>query len=196
MKISNLKKGVVGVCAATMLAGMCAVPAFAADNESDISGSNNTAATGSSSVKVEATLNISATVPTSLPVTITNDTITAPSNFNVSNKTKGFGVEVTGVQVTGKTDTNFSIAATDTALGENALYMTISQAGDSSKTVTLTEAGVADLHWAIAKSDDGTTPTPLALKMDVKSGTLTKTFLSEYFTQAPAFNVAWTIGLA
>ena len=28
-KMTNLKKGVVGVCAATMLAGMCAVPAFA-----------------------------------------------------------------------------------------------------------------------------------------------------------------------
>lgn len=37
-KMSNLKKGVIGVCAATMLTGLCAVPAFAlGDNSGDTS---------------------------------------------------------------------------------------------------------------------------------------------------------------
>ena len=54
-KMTNLKKGVVGVCAATMLTGLCAVPAFAAaDNES---------AATPVTLNTEA-INISVTIPT------------------------------------------------------------------------------------------------------------------------------------
>ena len=193
-RFEYVKRGIVGVAAATLLTGLCAVPAFAADTT--ITGSNNTAATGSSEVAVTATINISATVPTSLPVTITNDTIAAPDKFNVSNTTKGFDVAITDIKVTGKTDNDFSLATSGDSLGENALFMTISQTGDAAKTATLTEAGATGLNWTIAKSTDGTTPTPLELKMDVANGSLTKTFLSKYFAEAPAFSVAWTIGLA
>lgn len=195
-RFEYVKRGLIGACAATMLAGMCAVPAFAADASTTISGSNDTAATGKSTVNVEATINISATVPTSLPVSITNDGITAPSDFSIGNTTKGYDVALTDVKVSGKTDTNFSLSSTDTSLAENALYVTLSQKDDSAKKTVLTESSATGLNWTIGKSADGTTATPLGLKMDVKSGTLSKTFLSKYFTESQAFDVTWTIGLA
>ena len=74
-KMTNLKKGVVGVCAATMLAGMCAVPAFAV--VPDVTpGSNETVASGSAaaakteiSAKTDAA-QISATVPTAVVASV------------------------------------------------------------------------------------------------------------------------------
>ena len=172
-KLTNLKKGIVGVCAATMLTGLCAAPAFAVTDKT-IQGSNNTAATGTSSVDVTATINISATVPTTLPISITNDTITGPGDFSIGN----------------------TLASSDTTLAPNALCVTISQKNDVTKKTVLTESSATGLNWTIGKSTDGTTATPLALTMDIKSGTLDKTFLSSYFTKASAFDVAWTIGLA
>ena len=185
-KLTNLKKGIVGVCAATMLTGLCAAPAFAVTDKT-IQGSNNTAATGTSSVDVTATINISATVPT---------TITGPGDFSIGNTTKGFDVALTDVKVTNKTDNNFTLASSDTTLAPNALCVTISQKNDVTKKTVLTESSATGLNWTIGKSTDGTTATPLALTMDIKSGTLDKTFLSSYFTKASAFDVAWTIGLA
>ena len=194
-KLTNLKKGIVGVCAATMLTGLCAAPAFAVTDKT-IQGPNNTAATGTSSVDVTATINISATVPTTLPISITNDTITGPGDFSIGNTTKGFDVALTDVKVTNKTDNNFTLASSDTTLAPNALCVTISQKNDVTKKTVLTESSATGLNWTIGKSTDGTTATPLALTMDIKSGTLDKTFLSSYFTKASAFDVAWTIGLA
>ena len=74
-KMTNLKRGVVGVCAATMLAGMCAVPAFAV--VPDVTpGSNETVASGSAaaakteiSAKTDAA-QISATVPTAVVASV------------------------------------------------------------------------------------------------------------------------------
>lgn len=114
-KMTNLKKGVVGVCAATMLAGMCAVPAFAAgsvDATDDVD-----AGTGVASTNVKAkseVANISATVPTAMTVSIDPDgTLTFPdsSHFVIGIKAGNWPLKVSDVALTAAS--SYELATTD-----------------------------------------------------------------------------------
>lgn len=114
MKISNLKKGVVGVCAATMLAGMCAVPAFAADETFDDG-------TMTSTVTADTTAlgQINVTVPTTAlsGVATTDGTLTFGSYTFTNHST--LGIKVAKMTVT--KDANANLAKAEAMTGDNAI---------------------------------------------------------------------------
>ena len=113
-KMTNLKKGVVGVCAATMLAGMCAVPAFAnvASGETSTEGGGlGTEGTAQSQVslsKADVTAQISATVPTTLPVAVSDAGFTPPTGATITNTSPNYGIVVKSVGVT-KDNSNLTL---------------------------------------------------------------------------------------
>ena len=127
-KMTNLKKGVVGVCAATMLAGMCAVPAFAAgsvDATDDVD-----AGTGVASTIVKAkseVANITATVPTAMTVSIDPDgTLTFPdaTHFVIGIKAGAWPLKVSDVALTAASP--YELATTDAFPEEGSnLYLTM-----------------------------------------------------------------------
>lgn len=188
MKITNLKKGVVGVCAATMLTGLCAVPAFATDIKDG-------ATTGSSSVTVETNIQMSATVPTTIPMQINNDGVAVPNSsvLKIQNLTKNYGIKVTNVKAT-IVDSNMTLSSDGTSLASNQLALAVDKTGGSSPVfVDTTEK---PLDWSISASTDGTTPQDFAFTLTPTSGTLTKDFFGNYTTAAEALTISWTVGLA
>lgn len=101
-KMSNLKKGVVGVCAATMLTGLCAVPAFA-DNAADATNGGVLAGgQGTTAVSIQSQNDqISATVPSSVKMVVgTDKQFIAPTTAEIENTGALTPVSVKSVKAT------------------------------------------------------------------------------------------------
>lgn len=187
-KMTNLKKGVVGVCAATMLAGMCAVPAFATEIKDG-------ATTGSSSVTVETNIQMSATVPTTIPMEINNDGIAVPdtSVLKIQNLTKNYGITVTNVKADIK-DSTMTLSSTGTDLASNQLALAVDKSGGSSPVFV--DATGATLDWPIDASTDGKIAKEVSFSLTPTSGTLTKDFFGTYTAAAEALTISWTVALS
>lgn len=163
-KMSNLKKGVVGVCAATMLTGLCAVPAFAADQTVDTTIKLDTSA-------VEQ---ITVTVPTGTVTGVVDNagTMTFADNYDFTNGSL-LGIKITNVEVqkdAGATAINLVDASTfsgDSA-GDNAVNIT-AKIGDMEAIdisgATFTATGGAAIENAPTISTAAPTNVALAGKM-------------------------------
>lgn len=126
-RFEYVKRGIVGVAAATLLTGLCAVPAFAAGTV-DASGPAN-ATTGEASTVVSAkseTANISATVPTTMTVSIApNGTLSFPDStaFVIKIGADCWPLKVSSVDLT--TPGAYKLAATDAFETDTNLYLTM-----------------------------------------------------------------------
>lgn len=194
-KMTNLKKGVVGVCAATMLTGLCAVPAFAAataDNTPAVDGS------GSSQVTVKSNIQVSATLPTTIPLALDSSGFTAPT-FTFDNTTIGYAIQLKSVQITDAvSDNGMTIKedATDIS-ADNQLRLKVADKTNAGNTeaVIVKQTASSALNWDIAAATDASNPGNLLVEMTVEKGDLNGTFLNKYATApAKAFNVTWTVG--
>ena len=165
-KLTNLKKGVVGVCAATMLTGLCAVPAFAASDTVDTTVKLNTSDVAQ----------ITVTVPTSdlTGVVDSKGKMTFASNYNFTN-TGLLGVKISNLEV--KVDPAMTaVKLVDGAVfagesaGDNALNLTAT-IGDAAAAVDLSDFVAAG---GAAISDNtiiGTTPVNVKLDGQMKNFT-------------------------
>lgn len=188
MRISNLKKGVVGVCAATMLAGMCAVPAFADDVRDVTAGSSETVASGSAAaatteVKAKTeTAQITATVPTAVVASVdASGELTFPEStaFKISAGNASWPVKVSALSVA--VENSAALQTTDAGVdGAGKLYLAIDgkalkDTGNDTAIGGLaqTTAGVADI--GITMTGKMYNPTYTEATTGLKLATLTWT---------------------
>lgn len=195
-KMSNLKKGVVGVCAATMLTGMCAVPAFAGPET--VAPTDKTEGTASSSVTVLGTdisgVQLSATVPSSVPllVNVTDGTVSSSdSELKVINTGSTFGLTVKDVKIADAGSTSFVSEAATPAKGTFNLKVSKTADGSSATLVTKFSTSLAD--WTVAKAENS------SLQFYV-SGAVTPDIaminaLQGYDTASAVATLTWTVGL-
>lgn len=148
MKISNLKKGVVGVCAATMLTGLCAVPAFAAATDQ----SDETPVTLDTGA-----INISVTIPTT-PVLAAVDASGAFSNVS--------GGKIVNNSVCGVHVSSISVAKTAGSSMTLQDATAFDAEGNSTANVAKLNAKVGSVDLDVADFD-----TPKAPTSDIKLAT-------------------------
>lgn len=160
-KMTNLKKGVVGVCAATMLTGLCAGSAFGAVN-AGAPGSFDAA--GEGQTKVQATIDgtqVTATVPTTLPVVVVADgkfeTALDAKVSNISN----YNLHVKSIAVQPASGINLKASDYTLASGDtNIVKLSIKSATAGASDVDLGADAIAitSSQWNVAaKSDLGFT---------------------------------------
>lgn len=143
-KMTNLKKGVVGVCAATMLTGLCAVPAFAENVASATNGGTLSGGKGTTQVSIQSQNDqISATVPSEIKLVVGSDkSFVAPTTAKIINTGTLVSVKVSSVQVTTTGGSLVTEAAISTA-AEDAAVLKVSKGGSS-----FVDAGSIDLSTA------------------------------------------------
>lgn len=200
-KLTNLKKGVVGVCAAAMLTGLCAVPAFAAEatNETPTQGGGlGTDGVAQSQVSLSAadvTAQISATVPTTLPVAVSDSGFTPPTGAAITNTSPNYGIVVKSVGVT-KDNSNLTLVDhTKASLAANEMWMTVAVGNDTTNVIDLGAATVADPLPTIWKMDTGSSKT-INLTIDGGMGALNGDLLKGVLgggTGSNLFKISWTI---
>lgn len=153
-RFEYVKRGLVGVCAATMLAGMCAVPAFATDGDTKV----DSTGTMSTSVAVDTSAigQINVTVPTA-PLSGSADAngkLTFANNYKFTNNSP-LSITVTGAKVTVKDSVN--LVASTAKDGENAINIMAKIGTVDVDLANYTTDGVAvDGVAAIAKDAEGT----------------------------------------
>lgn len=103
-RFNYIKKGIVGVCAATMLTGLCAGAAFAAPGvEAGTPGTIASGGTSTTAVKAEAAdAQISVTVPTSVTASVdSTGVMTFPDStkFQITATNASWPVKVTALDV-------------------------------------------------------------------------------------------------
>lgn len=193
-RFSIIKRGLVGVCAATMLTGLCATPAFAALTEGNTA---TTGGVGTSEVTVKSDIQISATVPTTIPLTLDSSGFTAPI-FTLDNTTVGYGIALKSVQITDAVaDNGLTIKEDDTAITEkNQIRLAVTDKTNASDVKAVVKSTAAtDLNWAIAGATDASNPGKLSIDMTVEKGEIDGSFLNKYSTAATkAFGIKWTVG--
>ena len=173
-KLTNLKKGVVGVCAATMLTGLCAVPAFAENAASAANGGTLSGGKGTTQVSIQSQNDqISATVPSTIKLVVGSDkNFVAPTDAKITNTGTLVSVKVSSVQVTTTGGSLVAEAAISSA-AEDAAVLKVSTAttdplsltdwtiepgadlavhfgGKVNKLSSLNAISLADVVWTIA----------------------------------------------
>lgn len=179
-KIDVLKRSVVGVCAATLLTGLCVAPAFAVGVKA---GGTDTAVP----VTVDATnLQVSATVPTVIPLSFNASTgaVVTPTDTKIDATGGIAAVKVTNLVATAPT-AGLTFAADKSPLTSNQMFLSV-----GGNVVTATKAAVV----TPIKVDN----TPIAI--DAGFGTLSGATLKAIAggtTASPAalFNLTMTLAL-
>ena len=138
-KLTNLKKGVVGVCAATMLTGLCAVPAFAENAASAANGGTLSGGKGTTQVSIQSQNDqISATVPSTIKLVVGSDkNFVAPTDAKITNTGTLVSVQVT------TTGGSLVAEAAISSAAEDAAVLKVSKGGSS-----FVDAGSIDLSTA------------------------------------------------
>ena len=143
-KLTNLKKGVVGVCAATMLTGLCAVPAFAENAASAANGGTLSGGKGTTQVSIQVKM---IRFP---PLFLLRSSwllaliriFVAPTDAKITNTGTLVSVKVSSVQVTTTGGSLVAEAAISSA-AEDAAVLKVSKGGSS-----FVDAGSIDLSTA------------------------------------------------
>lgn len=128
-RFNYIKRGLVGVCAATMLTGLCAGTAFAADAE--LSATTGAYGDDSNTTKVSATVSsqVSATIPTVVPAYIkTNGEIQFPNNVAISTDSIT-AMKITGVKAAALG--NVTLAADTSGSAANTVAMKLTVGGET-----------------------------------------------------------------
>lgn len=181
-KMTNLKKGVVGVCAATMLTGLCAVPAFAEDTTFE-----NGTMTSIVTADTTAIGQINVTVPTTAlsGVSDKDGALTFGAYEFTNNST--LGIKIAKMTVT--KDAGANLVKADAMTGDNAINV--------KATIGTTEADLADYMAAdgspvadaptIAKGDSSTISFNGSIANVTKAGVV---------ASMPVANIVWTLETA
>lgn len=170
-RFNYIKRGLVGVCAATMLTGLCAGTAFAAGETYPSVGSDTSSgSTGTTAITAKATdAQIKATIPTQVYVKMNTDgTLQFPSNISITADADNmFGLKVSGVKATvGSGLTDYSLATTSTA-GAKEVYLGLKKSDSDTATVLAADTDLKSLDLTAAP---GAAATPLLEGSIDKSG--------------------------
>lgn len=181
-RFEYVKRGIVGVAAATLLTGLCAVPAFAAEGDD------------TTTVTVTApSAQVAVTVPTNMTATLGDDgQMNAQGDgaaFTYTNTV--YGLQIKSLKVV--PETGFTIGDSADTLAKDAFYGTI-KFGD---------AGAPENLSTYAKDNPVDFATPIAIPTDSKSlavsfDTLQVKSLSGAHAGAALvpFKLVWTVGAA
>lgn len=182
-RFNYIKRGLVGVCAATMLTGLCAAPAFAASEVSESRPVDT--GTGVASTEVTALTevgNISATVPTKVVLSVApSGELTFPTNdFKIHINEGNWPMKVSKLVVA--PESAFTLATTDEFTEANSnLYLTLNGtalAADSSENT--------DAVAALAQNESKVEDLSLAMTGKTKG-------LAYSTTSAKLVTLTWTI---
>lgn len=161
MKFTNLKRGIAGVCAATLLTGMCVAPAFA-DNTA--SAENNGAVTGgqgTTAVTIQSQSDqISATVPSAVKLVVGADkNFVSPTDAKITNTGSLMAIGVKSVKATVSSGASL-VSDLSSATDANTAVLKISKGNtfDSATAIDLSSAtgvdGASLTGWTIDPSSD------------------------------------------
>ncbi|WP_080803441.1 hypothetical protein [Arabiibacter massiliensis] len=183
-KIECVKRGIVGVCAATLLTGLCAGSAFAAASSTEpaqwdaVNASNQ----GKTEVSADVDAQVQATVPISFTAAVNADgSFTLPNNIELRNASTLAKAHVSAISVTevsGKL-----IASGATAADPNSVKMTVNSFDlSTASSFAATAAG-----WEIPAATNASTP-----------GTLPLTFAGTIANPSQTgaihlFDITWTV---
>lgn len=203
-KFTGLKKGLVGVCAATLLTGVCAAPAFAATGSVD---TNTNSATGAlkdqsatTNVGLDASqvdLQISATVPQNVNVAIDNTGALVLPTDNVSVKNTSTLVPlvlktVAAKEATGSPITLVSDSASLTS-GQFGLTLTSNPAGTTIDLKNGLTTGTAKIPVNDG-SKDGSIDFAVGGHLGSMNSALFKSIVDANATGTIAFvEITWTV---
>lgn len=177
-RFEYVKRGIVGVAAATLLTGLCAVPAFAA-NESSVTLSKDSTA-----------LQIDVTVPTELPITIskTSGVQMPTTDISITNNNKAMELSVEKA-VIGTPASNLNLIAKPADgvdLTTNQMWMTVKN-GSEANSIDVSKSGDIALGWTVGSGID--------LTLDGNIGPLDKTLLGTIplANNLDLFKITWTV---
>ncbi len=191
-KIDVLKRSVVGVCAATLLTGLCVAPAFAAGSVDASAAVDKANGTGNTTVQVKSEVaNITATVPTKITVSIapngtmtfpasTDFKITAGGNDNWPLKVASLGVTMEG---------SYKLATTDAFTEQDSnVYMTLNN-GTSDVALASDASTNGEAVKTFVQKVSGSTDWGLTMNGKVKGAKYST-------TAATVATLNWTISVA
>ncbi|WP_148044602.1 hypothetical protein [Eggerthella sinensis] len=178
MRISNLKKGVVGVCAATMLAGMCAVPAFAEDTTF-----NDGTMTSTVTANTTALGQINVTVPTpDLSGVAATDGTLVFGDYKFTNHST-LGIKVAKMTVT--KDASANLVKADAVTGDNAINV--------KATIGTTVADLVDYMGADQAVADAPTIAKDAVSTITFTGSIANATKDGINASLPVASIVWTL---
>ncbi|RDB60800.1 hypothetical protein C1878_13215 [Gordonibacter sp. 28C] len=180
-RFNYIKKGIVGVCAATMLTGLCAGAAFGA-TESKVTLNKDSSA-----------LQIDVTVPTELPVTIdkTAGVQMPTTGISITNNNKAIEIAVEKATIASPAS-NLLLTekpADGTSLTTNQMWMTLKN-GAEANFIDVSKAGDIPLNWTVGDGID--------LTLDGSMGPLSKDLLgsSPLTANLDLFKITWVVSQA
>lgn len=182
-RFNYIKRGLVGVCAATMLTGLCAGTAFGATGDPM-----------ETPVKIAGDaggFQISATIPAAIPVAFNESgAFISPDNAKFINNSDHISIAVTGATISASPKVTL-MESTAAALGTDEMWMTIAPVGaDAAKTWDLKNNWSAGQTWAVSDDAAGT-----SLTIEGNVGRLTKNAYT-VGSDTDLFTITWTIGQA
>ena len=184
-RFNCIKKGIVGVCAATMLTGLCAGAAFAdatatEPSQWDAVGTNNQ---GVTKVNANVDAQVQATVPTSFTAAVkANGDFLLPNNIELRNTSTLAKAHVSAISVT-QGDGKLFGSVTDAA-DPNSVEMTVN--GFDLSTAASFAATTAG--WEMPIATDASTPGVLSLNFAGKIANPSATGAIHLF------DITWTVG--
>lgn len=189
-RFQYIKRGIVGMAAATLLTGVVAAPAFAAGSDASGQGSPFNAA-GSGTSKVEATIDdaqVTATVPTSLPVVIGADGAFSTADNAAIHNTSVFNIHVSSI--TASPSSGMSLKALDYAAlpgDKDVVGMTVTSGATGGTAFDLAAGSFDSVKTQWAVDANGTLAFKYAGKMQniSKISTLPMELLTVTWTIAP-----------
>lgn len=165
-RFEYVKRGLVGACAATMLAGMCAVPAFAEDSTFE-----DGTMSSSVSINTSALGQISVTVPTKAFVGVAStDGSIQIGNYTFTNNST-LGIKISNMKVTADASANL-VKADAADPGDNAISVKakISDTAVELADYTGVDGDVVTGAPTIAKGATGTVELSGNISNPTKSG--------------------------
>lgn len=184
-RFNYIKRGLVGVCAATMLTGLCAGSAFGTDGNVDASGNGTTAVTATISTQ------LSATVPTTLTATVNDDgSLQYASNAVIQNKSQLSPIHVTGIAANDKNGKLVAESAFAAAADNNVAWTSVTPGGVTAAKTDLKSTFTTSASWNV----------PIATGTDASNyGTLTLSFDGKMKNPGTTgdiniYDIVWTLG--
>lgn len=179
-RFNYIKRGLVGVCAATMLTGLCAGAAFGASAEQ----------TSSTVVNVTTpVLQISTNVPTSSAVTLKADgSLDQAGAMSFSATDNPYKLVVKSVKA--EAANSFKINAAATMTDDNGVSATIQMGDDASTAFEISEASATAKTLANASIESS------GLTFKITSLQMKNLTSANVGTSVTPFNLVWTVGVA
>lgn len=183
-RFNYIKRGLVGVCAATMLTGLCAGTAFAVDPVPDEPSAYAPGTSTSVNAELDNT-NISATVPTSISAKIdSTGKIFFPTTAQLRNASTLYGIEATATAASTAGNLVGSGETFTNATQKNSFWAKIGK-----DTATEEMSNLSNLALKIPAATDSSTPSSITLAFDGAIKNVNATSFS------PLVTITWTVGI-